>query len=140
MSPEVISRYRLGFRDDAALELLSSDRCGAGLMVPPDPDTSTPVSEPQPASNQEIPELAAYPPVMTVQQVAEVLQINDQVVRRRLNAGDWPGFRAGTRDWRMRRLTVRAIILGDLVEHQTDTSEQSTSGEEQKSESSPGTG
>ncbi len=72
----------------------------------------TPPASPQSADDAEIPELRDYPAVMTPAQVAAALQINDQVVRKKLNAGQWPGFRVGTSAWRMRRLAVRAIILG----------------------------
>ncbi|NYI72736.1 excisionase family DNA binding protein [Naumannella cuiyingiana] len=60
-----------------------------------------------------------YPDLLTTNQVAGVLQVSADQVRKNLRAGVWPGVRPGQRDWRMRRSTVRAIIDGrDPWEHE----------------------
>ena len=62
--------------------------------------------------DEVIPELAAYPPSMKTEQVAQVLNIAKVYdVGRYLNSQVWPGFKVG-RSWRMRRSVVQQIMLG----------------------------
>lgn len=71
------------------------------------------MTESQPATGADvIPELANYPAVLDTAQVAKLLSIADSGwVSEQLSKKRWPGFKVG-RDWRMRRLVVQRIMLG----------------------------
>jgi len=47
---------------------------------------------------------------LTVDQVAEILQLNTQTVRRMLAAGTLPGKKLGAREWRIARAKLDAFM------------------------------
>ncbi|GMA42399.1 helix-turn-helix domain-containing protein [Mobilicoccus caccae] len=61
-----------------------------------------------------IPELRAYPLMMTTADVAEVLNLRPVAVMRLLNRKALPGTKIGSQ-WRIRRSDVQRIILGESV-------------------------
>lgn len=58
-----------------------------------------------------LPELAGYGPVMTPAEIAEVLNLNREVVTRLIREGRLPGFRVGG-TWRTRRADIQAVMTG----------------------------
>lgn len=58
-----------------------------------------------------LPELAAYRPVMTPAEVAEVMGVNRQHLVVLMRTGKFPGFRFGGA-WRVRRADVQQVLTG----------------------------
>ena len=50
-----------------------------------------------------------YPPLLTVKQVAEILQWNRFTIVKKAEKGELPGFKLG-REWRFRREDISAWI------------------------------
>lgn len=60
-----------------------------------------------------LPELREYPVVMTLEQVADVLNVTIPTLRR-LIPHPIPAFKVG-REWRIRRSSVNSILTGELL-------------------------
>lgn len=73
-----------------------------------------------------LPELAGYPSVLKLDEVASLLRVNRQVVGRLLHHGQLPGFRAGGA-WRVRRDRIQDLIAGRWTPP-ADTSPDPTAG------------
>lgn len=58
-----------------------------------------------------LPELASYPMVLKLDEVASLLRVNRQVLGRLLHHGQLPGFRAGGA-WRVQRDRIQDLIAG----------------------------
>jgi excisionase family DNA binding protein len=61
------------------------------------------------------------PALLTASEVAELLRLNLQVVQRKLQAGEIPGYRIG-RDWRIDRLQLMEWLEGHSNRRQHDDS------------------
>jgi excisionase family DNA binding protein len=68
-------------------------------------------SEPRPQLARVLPELAHFPPVLKLEEVASLLRVNRQVAGRLVCHGRLPGFRAGG-EWRVLRSRVQDLITG----------------------------
>ncbi len=70
---------------------------------------------PPPASGEPAqavpPELAGYPSVLKLDELARLLRVNRQVAGRLLHHGRLPGFRAGG-EWRIRRDRISDLVTG----------------------------
>jgi len=58
-----------------------------------------------------LPELANFGAVMTLQEVAEVLRLNEEVAMRLMRSHKLPGFKVGGQ-WRARRADIQAVMTG----------------------------
>ena len=63
------------------------------------------------SSEEVLPELAGYGPVMTPAEVAQVMGVNRQHLVVLMRAGRFPGFRFGGA-WRVRRADVQQVLTG----------------------------
>lgn len=54
--------------------------------------------------------------VLTVEEVAEILKVNIDTVRRLLRQGELPGVKVG-RHWRVEREALRAYLQGRQVDN-----------------------
>lgn len=61
--------------------------------------------------DEVLPELAAYPMVMTPEDVAEVLNLEAEGVVRHMRNRKLPGFKVGGA-WRARRVDIQEVMLG----------------------------
>lgn len=62
-------------------------------------------------SDDVLPELRPFGPIMGTHEVAEILGINAATASRLCAAGDLPAFRVG-RQWKVRRSELQRVILG----------------------------
>ena len=56
------------------------------------------------------------PEVLTPKQAAELLQLNEETVRRLLRSGQLPGCKLGPRQWRIRRGDLQDYLCRGRVE------------------------
>jgi predicted DNA-binding transcriptional regulator AlpA len=56
-------------------------------------------------------DLAAYGPLLTPEQVAEILQMNPQHLTKLMREGKFPGFKV-LGSWRVKRSTMQSVIDG----------------------------
>lgn len=76
---------------------------------PPPPESAA--TDAGPVAEEVLPELAGYPTVMKLDEVATFLRVNRQVAGRLLHHGQLPGFRAGG-EWRLCRDQVQDLVTG----------------------------
>lgn len=60
--------------------------------------------------------------VYTVKEAAQVLQLNEEVVRRKLRKGELPGKRIG-RDWRILEDDLKAFLRSEGTARPPETTE-----------------
>lgn len=72
-------------------------------------------------------------PMLTVDQVAELLQVHPETVRRLLRRGELQGRRLGGTKvgWRIPAAAVRAYMAGDQVDQATPPAEASANEDDQ---------
>jgi excisionase family DNA binding protein len=76
------------------------------------PARTTSAPAPQDAGQQQpLPELAGYDLVLTPEEVAHLLRLNQQYLVRLMREGKFPGFKAAGQ-WRVRRSELQAVMEG----------------------------
>lgn len=58
-----------------------------------------------------LPELAGYPRVMTSGDVADALNIREELAIKHMRSGKLPGFKVGG-SWRVRRVDIQGVMEG----------------------------